>query len=361
MDKAVKENPRKAKLYCVVCGKQIERVQMPSGKWTTSKTCSKECLTTLLSERNIKRDNKQQRTEAFISRFNNTYYGRYEYVSGYEHSESRITCRCMKCGAERTVSANCVRHVYKTPLMCLTCKEKERRAEEEERKRVAEEQERKRDKERKKRAKKRWAKRLSETPKYCAECGKVVNNHEQDRLIIETTLREIEHAGITASDLAKHLSVSTSAVYKWKEGKVKPRQIYIDTMRDLIGEPIEKITNDDRSKYCSNKCRIRARNRRHTDHRRKVIRANGKAEWDITLKKLVARDKHVCYICGRKVNTRAHYNADDYGSIDHVIPLSKGGTHTWDNVRLAHRKCNCVKRDGMILSPAQFILGAANS
>jgi 5-methylcytosine-specific restriction endonuclease McrA len=36
---------------------------------------------------------------------------------------------------------------------------------------------------------------------------------------------------------------------------------------------------------------------------------------------------------------------DSYPSIDHVRPLSKGGTHEWNNVKLAHRKCNWEKRD----------------
>ena len=31
-----------------------------------------------------------------------------------------------------------------------------------------------------------------------------------------------------------------------------------------------------------------------------------------------------------------------------MFPKSKGGTHTWDNVRLAHRHCNAVKGDKLI-------------
>ena len=34
-----------------------------------------------------------------------------------------------------------------------------------------------------------------------------------------------------------------------------------------------------------------------------------------------------------------------YPSIDHVIPLSKGGIDTWNNVRLSHRICNSLKSD----------------
>jgi 5-methylcytosine-specific restriction endonuclease McrA len=36
-------------------------------------------------------------------------------------------------------------------------------------------------------------------------------------------------------------------------------------------------------------------------------------------------------------------------TLDHIIPLSKGGTHTWDNVRPAHRRCNELKGDRLYL------------
>ena len=36
---------------------------------------------------------------------------------------------------------------------------------------------------------------------------------------------------------------------------------------------------------------------------------------------------------------------DNYPSVDHIKPISKGGTHTWDNIQLAHRYCNTIKSD----------------
>lgn len=82
-------------------------------------------------------------------------------------------------------------------------------------------------------------------------------------------------------------------------------------------------------------------------HYKDRCRAYG-VEYDkeVTLKKLIDRDKGICQICGRPINTEDKNGCvagDDYPSIDHVIALSKGGGHTWDNVQLAHKRCNAIK------------------
>ncbi|MBA3523349.1 MAG: HNH endonuclease [Geodermatophilaceae bacterium] len=42
---------------------------------------------------------------------------------------------------------------------------------------------------------------------------------------------------------------------------------------------------------------------------------------------------------------RCVYCAAPAGSIDHVVPRSRGGGHTWDNVVAACRRCNHLKAD----------------
>lgn len=69
---------------------------------------------------------------------------------------------------------------------------------------------------------------------------------------------------------------------------------------------------------------------------------------DITLEALYRRDSGVCYLCGGFCdwNDRDAVNnivGDSYPSIDHVIPVARGGLHAWNNVRLAHFKCNLGK------------------
>jgi 5-methylcytosine-specific restriction endonuclease McrA len=48
------------------------------------------------------------------------------------------------------------------------------------------------------------------------------------------------------------------------------------------------------------------------------------------------RDGYRCYLCGKAL-TRKQI------TLDHVIPLARGGTHTADNLRVACRSCNCRK------------------
>lgn len=77
---------------------------------------------------------------------------------------------------------------------------------------------------------------------------------------------------------------------------------------------------------------------------------NNDVEFDesITLKAVRLRDNDICQICGLTVDDTAIENGHIkrmYPTVDHIIPLSKGGSHTWDNVRLAHMSCNAGKCD----------------
>lgn len=102
---------------------------------------------------------------------------------------------------------------------------------------------------------------------------------------------------------------------------------------------------------CSEKCSKKRQNRKHDKRlkRAKIIEQN------ITLEKLFKRDKGICCICGTECDWNDCYRSDDmfiayglYPSIDHIVPLAKGGNHTWNNVQLAHHYCNTLKRDKVV-------------
>ncbi len=44
----------------------------------------------------------------------------------------------------------------------------------------------------------------------------------------------------------------------------------------------------------------------------------------------------VCGLCWHKIKKKEL-------SVDHIVPLSRGGTHHLENLRLVHSKCNQIK------------------
>jgi 5-methylcytosine-specific restriction endonuclease McrA len=58
----------------------------------------------------------------------------------------------------------------------------------------------------------------------------------------------------------------------------------------------------------------------------------------LSRKAVFARDAWTCQYCGGSAET-----------VDHVVPRSRGGPHSWENVVAACRRCNGRKRDKLPL------------
>lgn len=52
------------------------------------------------------------------------------------------------------------------------------------------------------------------------------------------------------------------------------------------------------------------------------------------------RDGWICQLCFKPVSRRLKHPHPRSASLDHIVPLSKGGAHTRTNVHLAHFRCN---------------------
>ncbi len=64
--------------------------------------------------------------------------------------------------------------------------------------------------------------------------------------------------------------------------------------------------------------------------------------------KLMARDGSLCQLCKTCLNRHIKDESDDdYITLDHIIPISKGGTDIFSNMRLTHQRCN--RRRGNVL------------
>jgi 5-methylcytosine-specific restriction endonuclease McrA len=67
---------------------------------------------------------------------------------------------------------------------------------------------------------------------------------------------------------------------------------------------------------------------------RRYVRVPYRRRTPLNRRAVFARDQGRCQYCGRSAE-----------NLDHVVPRSRGGTHTWENVVAACRPCNTRKGD----------------
>ena len=107
------------------------------------------------------------------------------------------------------------------------------------------------------------------------------------------------------------------------------------------------VPSNSNQKCCSLECSKKRANRKK-DNR---INKNNIVDRDITLTKLYSKHHGKCYICGclcdwddKVMDGNGNMIVGGrYPTIEHVQPLSKGGKHSWSNVKLACFSCNTIK------------------
>lgn len=57
-----------------------------------------------------------------------------------------------------------------------------------------------------------------------------------------------------------------------------------------------------------------------------------------TKKAILERDKQICQYSGVRINRKE-------GNIDHIVPVSRGGKDSWENMVWAHKEINAKKRN----------------
>lgn len=116
--------------------------------------------------------------------------------------------------------------------------------------------------------------------------------------------------------------------------------------------PAERNAN---SIYCSPLCKVRAVNARRADvprrqkrspefERRKNARRRQLAPVrSIDRLAIYERDGWRCGICSDPVDPDAKWPDRMSASLDHVVPVARGGLHVVENLQLAHLRCNARK------------------
>ena len=126
-----------------------------------------------------------------------------------------------------------------------------------------------------------------------------------------------------------------------RQREANPRRF--DFACDRCGKSVvtdKMVTKGSYGRYCR-VCSLQLRRERYrvkTAKRQKVMNP-----LRISVDTLIERDGTNCHLCNEPVDTLLPRNNRFGATIDHVIPISKGGLDELDNLKLAHWICNIRK------------------
>ena len=113
---------------------------------------------------------------------------------------------------------------------------------------------------------------------------------------------------------------------QWYRDNIEPRRVY---RRKYIDENLDKF--------------------RMYEHNRKARkRGNGGRYTEEELSALFIEQGGLCPYCGKLL----YASFEDQPSVDHMVPLSRGGRNDISNIALAHLSCNLKKRTK---TPEEFL------
>lgn len=174
---------------------------------------------------------------------------------------------------------------------------------------------------------------------FCKRHGLRTSTKKIHKALRQAIVKDYQTSNNVA-EVADTYSVSIATVYKIV--RCLPKKI---TACANCGRETKRV------KFCSDKCQHQYNARIGHAIRRQREQASA-IDKDITLIKVMHNDNGLCWLCGKKVDPHDYQTRGNrficgksYPTVDHVVPLSKGGLHTWDNVRLAHQRCNSIKGD----------------
>lgn len=157
--------------------------------------------------------------------------------------------------------------------------------------------------------------------------------------------------------LTSHICATCKAPFQGRMNALTCSSVCANRRRDLLNPPCSEpgCERGVRAKgLCNAHWRRQARaegreatpawddRRRENYQRRRALKIGASAE-RIVNADVFDRDGWVCGICADPVDASVAWPDRASASLDHIIPLSRGGAHTFANVQLAHLGCNVEK------------------
>lgn len=121
------------------------------------------------------------------------------------------------------------------------------------------------------------------------------------------------------------------------------------------GEFFETNTFSNVRLFCNDICankykkdKYRNSSKKVADQRRRDERLKSARVAAVNREDIFKRDKYICQLCEEDIDMSLVVPHPLSATIDHIIPIAKGGTHEPSNVQLAHFMCNCKKSDKIL-------------
>lgn len=234
----------------------------------------------------------------------------FDYIGGYVKRTGKVTLKCRACGDvfERTVD-----FVKRGNLICKKCEHE---------------------------------KALIRQTKQ-----RIVRKAEAEKRRAEREAQKLEQnpLGLSKRELEKQKKLDTICTCTVCGKEYTPRQ-YMESEGLILFSNVGYCSHECKRKAMNRLCKANKRARGVQDNHRQRARYYG-CEYDssVTLAKLIKRDGLRCAICGGTCDPNDHgwtkYMGPKSPTIDHIVPMSKGGGHVWSNVQIAHALCNSYKCD----------------
>lgn len=156
----------------------------------------------------------------------------------------------------------------------------------------------------------------------CSICGTVFSSHYPRKRCGEECDREHERR------------------CSYQKGKRrKPRDVLVCKE---CGSEFMPEYGDKKRKYCSEVC-LRRSMRRERKQRERARMRNARVE-TVNAVEVFSRDKWRCQLCKKKLKRSDRGTTKDSApELDHIVPLSKGGEHSYRNTQCVCRRCNSEK------------------
>lgn len=172
----------------------------------------------------------------------------------------------------------------------------------------------------------------------------VYNRQHRERIAADMARRREEnpekYREIARRSQAKNAAKNTPkrrAYYQKNRERILARDRAHRAKPDVCERYRQKAQERWQEQWANPVCRQRMREKQYERSRRRQARKNGAPVIEIVgRREIYVAGGGVCWLCNQPVKYEQMH-------VDHVVPLSKGGSHVFENLRPAHARCNRQK------------------